>query len=88
MYLLVAIGLVSTTAPFFFELYKDKIFCRRYEQLRLIETLRSQDALFAYSSLRDGEFFVKTSDRADVFHGAQAEVAYMKARALLAKTKV
>lgn len=32
-----------TTAPFLYETYKDKIFCRKYEDIRRFETLYSQD---------------------------------------------
>lgn len=70
-----------TTAPFFFDLYKDRIFCRRYERLRSFETLYSQDALFAYSALREGKFFVRTATDDDVFVKARAEAAYMIRRA-------
>lgn len=70
-----------TTAPCFFELYKDNIFCRRYERLRLFESLMSQDALFAYSSFKDGKFFVRATKNKDVLQGAAAEIAFVKARA-------
>ena len=50
-----------TTAPFLYETYKDKIFCRKYEDVRRFETVYSQDLLLQYSSFHDGRFYVKVS---------------------------
>lgn len=77
-----------TTAPFFFELYKDKTFCRRYEQLRLFETLYSQDALFEYSSFKEGKFFVKISADDGILRKAKEEIASIKSYAQTAKAEV
>ncbi len=53
-----------TTVPFLCKTYADKIFCKRYEDLRKFETTYSQEYLFEFSSF-DGKFFVKpTSDPA------------------------
>ena len=70
-----------TTAPFFFDVYKDRIFCKRYERLRLFETLKSQDALFEYASFKDGKFYVRTTEDLGVFDGAKAEIAFVRAQA-------
>lgn len=42
-----------TTAPFLYETYQEKIFCRKYEELRNFETVYSQDLLLRYSSYDD-----------------------------------
>lgn len=47
------------TAPFLYETYWEKVFCRRYEDIRLFETLYSQDVLTKYSSFRQGQFYVR-----------------------------
>lgn len=47
------------TAPFLYETYREKVFCRRYEDIRLFETLYSQDVLTKYSSFRQGKFYVR-----------------------------
>ncbi len=46
------------TAPFLYEPYQDKLFCKQYEDLRSFETLYSQDLLLKYSSYRNGRFYV------------------------------
>ena len=66
-----------TTAPYFFETYRDKIYCRRYEDIRSFETLYSQDALLRYASCRGGKFYMRTSDSADVMRRALAEIRRM-----------
>ncbi len=68
-----------TTAPYLFEIYRDKIFCRRYEQIRAFETLRAQDALTQFSALRDGRFFVKTAADDEIWQKAAAEAAALLA---------
>ncbi len=66
-----------TTAPFFVDVYKDRIFCKRYERLRLFETLYSQDALFEYAAFREGKFYVRTTEDKRVFDGAKDEIAFV-----------
>ncbi len=63
-----------TTAPFLYETYKEKIFCRRYENIRLFETLFCQDVLMKYSSFRNGKFFVRTAKSDDVLYKALGEI--------------
>ena len=50
-----------TTAPFLYDTYRDKIFCRRYEDIRKFETMYSQDLFMQYSSWRDGKFYVNVT---------------------------
>lgn len=50
-----------TTAPYLYGIYRDRIFCRRYERLRSFETLYAQDRLMKYARLRDGRFYVRTA---------------------------
>ena len=50
------------TAPFLYETYQDKIFCRKYEEIRKFETVYSQDLLLQYSSFHHGRFYVKLTD--------------------------
>ncbi len=47
-----------TTAPFLYETYNDKIFCRKYEDIRRFETLYSQDLFMQYSSYSSGKYYV------------------------------
>ena len=70
-----------TTAPFFFDVYRDRIFCKRYERLRLFETLKSQDALFEYAAFKDGKFYVRTTEDKCVLDGAKEEIAFVRAQA-------
>jgi len=51
-----------TTAPFLYETYQDKLFCKQYENLRSFETLYSQDLLLRYSSYHNGKFYVNMSE--------------------------
>lgn len=51
-----------TTAPFFYETYKNQIFCRRYEDIRKFETVYSQDLLLRYSSCKEEQFYVNLSE--------------------------
>lgn len=51
-----------TTAPYLYETYKDRIFCRRYEDVRKFETVYSHDQMLRYSSYREGKFFVNLSN--------------------------
>ncbi len=50
-----------TTAPFLYETYQDRIFCKKYEDIRKFETLYSQDLFMKYSSYRNGRFYVNIS---------------------------
>ncbi len=63
-----------TTAPFLYETYREKIFCRRYENIRLFETLFCQDVMMKYSSFRNGKFFVRTAKNGDVLYRALGEI--------------
>lgn len=65
-----------TTAPFLYETYKEKIYCKRYEEIRNFETLYSQDLLMKYNSFKEGEFFVKLSKDDEVLKGALSEMSY------------
>ncbi len=50
-----------TTAPFLYETYQDRIFCRKYEDIRRFETLYSQDLFMQYSSYCNRKFYVNVS---------------------------
>lgn len=63
-----------TTAPFLYETYKEKIFCRKYEDLRKFETVYSQDHLLRYSSYCNGKFYVNESLDNTVLDKALAEI--------------
>ncbi len=71
-----------TTAPFLYETYSDKIFCRKYENIRLFETLISQNTLFKYSSFRDGKFYIKRTDDAIINQKALEEICVISKAAL------
>lgn len=64
-----------TTAPYLYEIYRDKIFCGRYEQIRSFETLYSQDALMKYASFRNGKFYVRTAADGAIWERAGSEIA-------------
>ena len=63
-----------TTAPFLYETYQEKIFCRKYEELRILETVYSQDLLLRYSSFHDGKFYVNLSSDEAVKEQSFAEM--------------
>ncbi len=66
------------TAPFLYEIYREKIFCRRYEQIRSFETLYAQDALMKFSSFRNERFYVKTSADNGIWEKAAGEVVALQ----------
>lgn len=63
-----------TTAPFLYDTYQDKIFCRKYEDIRKFETVYSQDLLLRYSSCHDGKFYVNLSSDEFVKEKSFAEI--------------
>ena len=63
-----------TTAPFLYETYQDKIFCRRYEDIRKFETVYSQDLFMRYSSWRNGKFYVNVSTDETVRNQSLSEI--------------
>lgn len=65
-----------TTAPFLYETYRDKTFCRRYEEIRNFETVYSHDLLLRYSSWRSGKFYVNISEDESVKNRSLAEMKY------------
>lgn len=67
-----------TTAPFLYETYREKIFCRRYEQIRSFETLYAQDALMKFSSFRDGRFYVRIAADDGIWERAVGEAAALQ----------
>lgn len=67
-----------TTAPFLYEIYRDKIFCRRYEQIRSFETLYAQDALMKYSSFQNGHFYVRPATDDGIWEKAAREVVALQ----------
>lgn len=64
-----------TTAPFLYETYQGRIFCRKYEDIRKFETLYSQDLFMKYSSYCNGKFYVNISLDELVKKKAISEVA-------------
>lgn len=69
-----------TTAPFLYEIYQEKIFCRRYEQIRSFENLYAQDALMKFSSFRNGRFYVRTAADDRIWAKAAKEAAVLSIR--------
>ncbi len=67
-----------TTAPFLYETYKDKIFCRKYEDIRRFETLYANDLLMQYSLYNNGKFYVNISSDDAVHDKALAEIKKLK----------
>ena len=64
-----------TTAPFLYETYQDRIFCRNYEDIRRFETLYSQDLFMQYSSYCNGKFYVNVSVDKSVKEKTISEIA-------------
>ena len=64
-----------TTAPFLYETYQDRIFCRNYEDIRRFETLYSQDLFMRYSSYRSRKFYVNVSVEESVKEKTLSEIA-------------
>lgn len=64
-----------TTAPFLYETYQDRIFCRKYEDIRRFETLYSQDLFMQYSSYCSGRFYVNVSAEESVKGKTISEMA-------------
>ena len=64
-----------TTAPFLYETYQDRIFCRNYEDIRRFETLYSQDLFMQYSSYYNMEFYVNVSVEESVKEKTLSEIA-------------
>ena len=64
-----------TTAPFLYETYQDRIFCRNYEDIRRFETLYSQDLFMRYSSYRSSKFYVNVSVEESVKEKTLSEIA-------------
>lgn len=64
-----------TTAPYLYTVYRDRIFCRRYEQIRSFETLYAQDRLMTYAALRDGRFYVRAAGDEAIWDRAAGEAA-------------
>lgn len=62
-----------STAPFLFKTYEEKIFCRKYENIRKFETLFVNDALFAYSRF-DNDFYIKTTADKYILQMALSEI--------------
>jgi len=66
-----------TTYPYLLEVYGGRIFTPKYEENRLFETFASQDLYFQFSDLRDGKFFVKKCENAQVEKKAMEEIKVM-----------
>lgn len=66
-----------TTAPFLYETYRENIFRKSYENMRMFETLCSQDTLLKYSSFKNGRFMVNLADSPEVIQMSLSEIKYM-----------
>lgn len=66
-----------TTAPFLSDIYKKKIYCQNYENLRLLETLASQSRLFKFSSYSNGKFYITPSPDPSVLSRSLLEISSM-----------
>ncbi len=66
-----------TTAPFLYETYRPKLYCQKYEHIRLFETLYSHDLLTQYSSYRYGQFFIQAAANEDITRQAEMEAKYI-----------
>ena len=66
-----------TTYPYLLEAYGDRVFTAKYEENRLFETFASQDLYFQFSSLQNGQFFVKKCENAQVEEKTLEEIKVM-----------
>lgn len=63
-----------TTYPYLADLYSGRIFTARYEDVRLFETLVSQDVLMRFSSFKSGKFYVNLCKDAESKQAALQEI--------------
>ncbi len=71
-----------TTAPFLYEVYRDKIYRKQYEKIRMFETLYSQDMLIQYAGFRDGRFYVRRAEDQSVTERALSEMRLFVAKSM------
>ncbi len=67
-----------TTYPYLLDAYGDKVYTERYEDIRLFETMYSQDLYFRFADLRAGRFYVNRCDNKRVEEKAFAELRRMQ----------
>lgn len=63
-----------TAYPYLAELYGDRIYSPKYEEIRLFETLYCQDLHFRFADLKDGRFFVGKCKNKEIEKIALAEI--------------
>jgi hypothetical protein len=63
-----------TTVPFLFNIYKERIFTRAYEKIRLFETLYSQDRLFQLTAIKNNHFYIGTNRNELVINKSLEEI--------------
>lgn len=63
-----------TTAPYFFDIYKDKIYTNKYENIRQLEILYSQDDFMKYEKIENNKFYVKISSNDKINRYAISEI--------------
>jgi len=63
-----------TTYPYLQSAYKDKIFTTKYENIRLFETLLSQDAMLKFNCFVDGKFYVNMCNNQQVITQSCEEI--------------
>ena len=68
-----------TTYPYLTSVFGDRIFTPRYEENRMFETMASQELLFQFSSIHDGQFYVRTCTDAEVECQSLREIQWMLA---------
>lgn len=68
-----------TTAPYLYKIYREKIFCERYEDIRSFETLYAHEALMKFSSFKNGRFYVRIATDDEVWERAASEVFSLRA---------
>ena len=63
-----------TTYPYLLDIYGDRIYMPKYEEIRLFETLYSQDLYFRFFDLIGGRFFVSKCTNKEIEKIAVAEI--------------
>ncbi len=66
-----------TAVPYLADVYSDRLFTKAYENVRLFETLYSQDMYLRYAYFSDNRFFVEKCNDKDVEEKAMEEIRQM-----------
>lgn len=66
-----------STYPYLMNVYGDRIYSHKYENVRLFETLYSQDQLFHHPRVKNNRFYVRRALNKEINQVAHEEVKYI-----------